>query len=115
MCSAPHLKETLDETLDMADVADADALEELQQYASELSRATILDQERIDGLNAATIPDREGIDEQRPPQTNQTEADDLDATSTVVIDRFPSGSPGAPIPGMPRGTSAPQGTPMESV
>ena len=91
----------------MADVTDADALEELQLYTNELSRATILDQGRIDGLNAATIPDQEGIgiDEQRSSQTNQNEADDPDTTSIVVVDRFPSGSPGAPIPGMPHGTS----------
>jgi hypothetical protein len=86
---------------------DADALEELQLYTNELFRVTILDQGRIDGLNAATIPDQEGIeiDEQRSSQTNQNKADDPDTMSIVVIDHFPSGSPGAPIPGMPHGTS----------
>ena len=100
------LKEISDEILDAADVMDADAHEELQVYANELHRATIPDQGGINGLNAAMIPDQEeGVDKQRSPQTNQIEADDPDTTSAVVIDRFPSGSPGAPIPGMPRGTS----------
>ena len=38
-------------------------------------------------------------------QSNQIEADDPDTTSTVVINCFPSGSPGGSIPGMPCGTS----------
>ena len=105
------------EILDIADVTDANVFEELQVYASELSRAAIPDQGRID-LNEATIPDQGGTDEQRSPQTNQIEADDPDTMSTVVVDRFPSGGPGAPIPGMPRGTSVHeswQGTSMESI
>lgn len=48
------------------------------------------------------------IDEEILPQTNQTEAetDDPNTMSTMVIDRFPSGSPGTPIPGMPHRASA---------
>ena len=66
---------------------------------------TILDQGRTDDLNTATISDHEGIDKRRSPQSNQIEADVPDTMSTVVVDRFPSGSPGAPIPDIPRGTS----------
>src|SRR5882757_7270756 len=100
------LKEISDEILDAANVMDADAYEELQVYANELHRATIPDQGGINSLNAAMIPDQgKGVDEQRSLQTNQIEADDPDTTSAVVIDRFPSGSLGAPIPGMPCGTS----------
>lgn len=87
---------------------------------NELPRATIPDQGRVSGLNAATILDQEGIDEQGSPQTNQVEADDPDTTSTVVVDHFPFGSSGAPILDMPRGTLALaheswRYTPMESM
>ena len=100
------LEESLDEILDAADVTDADALEELQVYANELPRVTIPDQGMINGLYTATIPDQDGIDdEQRSSKTNQVEADGLDSTSTVVVDRFPFGSLGTPIPDMPRGAS----------
>jgi hypothetical protein len=52
------------------------------------------------------IPDQGGIEEQEsPPRTNETEADDPNTMATVVVERFP-GSPGIPIPGVPRGTSA---------
>ena len=51
------LDEISDETLDAADVMDADTFEELQQYSDKHSRATIPDQGRIDGLNTAVIPD----------------------------------------------------------
>jgi hypothetical protein len=107
-----------DEILDAADVTDANAFEELQVYVNELPRATIPDQGRVDGLNTATILDQEGIDEEGSPRTNQIEADDPDTTSTVVVDRFPFGSSGTPIPGMPRGTLAHESwrdTPMESM
>ena len=101
------LDEISDETLDVADVMDADTFEELQQYSDKHSRATIPDQGRIDGLNTAAIPDQGeiDIDKQILVQSNQIEADDPDTTSTVAIDRFPFGSPGASIPGMPCGTS----------
>ena len=114
------LDEISDETLDVADVMDADTFEELQQYSDKHSRATIPDQGRIDGLNTAAIPDQGeiDIDKQILVQSNQIEADDPDTTSTVVIDHFPFGSPGASIPGMPCGTSTHESgrdTSMESM
>ena len=110
LCTDPE--EISDETLDAADVMDMDVFEELQQYSDQCSTATIPNQGRIGGLNAAVIPDQEDmefdIDEEISPQTNQTEAetDDPNTMSTMVIDRFPSGSPGIPIPGMPHRASA---------
>jgi hypothetical protein len=100
----------------VSDATDADAPEELQIHGNELHSATIPNQGRIDGdgLNTAPTPGQGGTNERRLPQTNQIEADDPDATSTVVVDRFPSGSPGAPIPGMPCGISW-RDTSMESM
>src|ERR1700742_2251232 len=37
--------------------------------------------------------------------TNQTNAGTLETTSTIVVDQFPSGNAGAPIPGMACGSS----------
>ena len=101
------LNKISDETLNAADVMDVDTFEELQQYSNKHSRATIPDQGRINGLNTAAIPNQGeiDIDKQILVQSNQIEVDDPDTTSTVVINRFPSGSSGASIPGMPRGTS----------
>ena len=101
------LNKISDETLNAADVMDVDTFEELQQYSNKHFRATIPDQGRINGLNTAAIPDQGeiDIDKQILVQSNQIEVDDPDTTSTVVINRFPSGSSGTSIPGMPCGTS----------
>ena len=102
----------------MADVTDADAFEKLQGHATKLPRATILDQRSTGGLHIATNPNQGGFDEQTSLQTNWFEADDPDTTSTVVVNQFPFGSLGAPIPGMPHRTStyeASQDTSMESM
>lgn len=80
---------------------DVDTPEERQTHGNELPRATIPNQGQINGRDSATICGQGGTNGYRSPQTNQIEADDSDATSTVVVDRFPSGNAGAPIPGMP--------------
>ena len=109
-----NLEDILDVTLNMADVMSKDVFEELQLYSDQCSRATNPNQGRINGLNAAAIPElfkkdlRFDIVEDILPQINQLEAelDDPNTTSTVVINRFLSGRVGAPIPNMPRRASA---------
>ena len=80
---------------DLTDALDSDAYEALS---------------RGNNFSGATTPDLQAPDDipQDPVQQDfQTDADNSDVpiTSTVVVDRFPSGSPGAPIPGMPSGPS----------
>ena len=84
------------ESPDPADIADADAFEELTQNQHFFSTTTP-DQPAIN--ESLDMPD--GPD-QLP---NDMEAGDTEATPTVVIDRFPSASAGAPINDMPHGTS----------
>ena len=84
------------ESPDPADIADADAFEELAQ---------------IQPFFAMTTPDQSAIDESLdmpdvPKQLpNDMEAGNMEAMLTVVIDHFPSESAGAPIHGMPHGSS----------
>lgn len=80
---------------------DADALEELSRgYPSPASH------------NQVTLDDTQGTPEDATQQTgptdleDQTDTADPEMASGVVIDKFPFGSPGAPIPGMLRGSSA---------
>jgi hypothetical protein len=105
MWCAPDVEESSEVTLDAADVADADAFQELQDFANEQRSATIPDQGRVDGFNIATIPDEEGVEEPELPRTDENDLGDPDTMATVVIDRFPFGSPGIPVP-PPHGTSA---------
>ena len=80
--------------IDPADVVDADALEALSQ-----------------GNNFPTVtnPDQRAVDAilEDPDEGFRVNLDDSDAetTSTVTVERFPFGSPGAPIPGRPPGPS----------
>ena len=78
---------------DPTDAMDADAFEELAQ-----STNVFTDQ--------PTVNETPEVPEGPVQQTNHTEAGNLEATSTVVIDRFPSRTAGAPIPDMPRAFSA---------
>jgi hypothetical protein len=80
-------------SIDPADVIDADAFEALSQAPI----ATNPDQQAADTI--LEDPDQQSF--QINPDNSDTET-----TSTVTVDRFPFGSPGAPIPGMPPGPSS---------
>jgi hypothetical protein len=83
---------------DPADVADADAFDALSRdHNTTPSHSIVTD-----------IPDDPELD------SIQIDAEILEAT-TVVIDQFTSGSPGAPIPGISQSTSASLVTPGDSV
>lgn len=84
--------------IDPADVVDADAFEALVSQGNNFPTATNPDQRAVDGVDA-TLED--------PDEGFRINSDDSDAepTSTVTVDRFPFGSPGAPIPGRPPGPS----------
>ena len=81
------------ESPDPADIADADTFEELEQNDTSFV-TTNTDQPAID--ESPRTP--EGL-EQLP---NDMEAGSTGAMQTVVIDRLPSASAGAPIHNMPR-------------
>jgi hypothetical protein len=81
--------------VDSADITDADAFEVLQQ-GDRISTETSPDQLALD--ESSVIPD--------DPMVSEIEAGILSTGSTLVVDQFPFGSPGAPIPGMPQGRSA---------
>jgi len=83
-------------SLDPADIADADAFEELAQN-NHFFATTTPDQPTID-----ESPDMPDALEQLP---NDMEAGSMEAMSAVVVDCFPSVGAGAPIHGMPRGYS----------
>jgi hypothetical protein len=81
---------------DPADVTDADVFHDLLCTANH---------------NRATHDDTQGTPEdatQHGPTEldDQTNTADLETESTIVIDKFPFGSPGMPIPGMLQGSSA---------
>jgi hypothetical protein len=80
--------------VDLADAMDMDAFEALS-HGDYPSTATFPEQ--------ATVDDTTGVPEQ---EYIQIDAEDSDSESMVVIDQFPFGSPGAPIPGVPQGSSA---------
>lgn len=91
---------------DNVDVMDADAFESLLQ--GDGSTATNLD------WRGPTEDIREGPE---PPSVS-IDVGNFEAASTVVVEHFPSGSPGAPIPGAPQGQSlyeAHQSAPGDSV
>jgi hypothetical protein len=85
----------LDSTPDTANIMDANAFEELAQNIDFLSElAPISDQPTINDLpGAPTLNHAEA-------QPNQHEVDNMGTAPIVVIDHFPSGQVGAPIPGM---------------
>jgi hypothetical protein len=78
--------------IDPADVMDADAFEALS---------------RGDTSPMATNPDQQASLEDPDQQSIEINSDNSDAptASTVTIEQFSFGSPGAPIPGMPPGPS----------
>lgn len=89
--------ELLAAPLDSTDTTDADLFEELSG-GNGPSTTTILNQPALgDALEVL----EDVIDEIR-----QVEVQNSEPALTVTIDRFPSGNPGAPIPGLPRGPSA---------
>ena len=80
--------------VDQADVTDTDTFEALT-HGDYPSMVTPPDR--------ATVDDPTGALEQ---EYIQIDAEDSDSESMVVIDKFPFGSPGAPIPGVAQGSSA---------
>ena len=98
------LEDARNDSLDPADVADADAYEELintnstpinpdQTSVSKLHKSRSLRNSTIN-LEAGDHADGDHAD-LTPPQT----------PSTLVIDQFPFGNPGMPIPEKPQGSS----------
>ncbi len=83
--------------LDSTDVTDADMFEELSR-GNGPSITTILNQPPID--------DTLEVPEDPIEEIPQIEMQNSEMALTVVVDRFPSGNPGAPIPGLPQGPSA---------
>lgn len=81
---------------DLADIADANAFEELAQNQSILA-TTAPDQSAIN--ESMDVPD---VGDEMP---DDTEAGNTEAIATVFIDHFPSASAGAAIHDMPRGDS----------
>ncbi|KAF8481855.1 hypothetical protein DFH94DRAFT_691497 [Russula ochroleuca] len=77
-----------------ANVTDVDVFEALE-YSNNISMATIPDHLTVD----ENLGDLE-------EESVQIDAENSDTTSTVVIEQFPSGSPGTPIPDTPRGSPA---------
>ena len=80
--------------VDLADAMDMDAFQALS-HGDSPSVATFPDQVTIDDTTG--VPEQEYI---------EIDAEDSDSESVVVVDHFPFGSPGAPIPGVPQGFSA---------
>jgi hypothetical protein len=89
----PGFHSNINTNLDPTDLTDADTFEELA-HNFDLFLALVCDQANLDQL--LDLPP--GPEE--PLAANQTEADNLETMSTVVIDQFPHSSAGAPIPGM---------------
>ena len=93
-----------DDTGDPADATDADVLEALSNIPSTASNL-----ERDHRIEVQTSVPLESI-EPEPEHTAPTystgpKADSSDGASQLFIDRFPHGSPGAPIPGACQGSS----------
>ena len=89
-----------DEQYDPADVTDADAFELLQGASAPANP------------NRPAVDDAIGTQEDAPQQPDQAEPDeqpdtvDQETASGVIVDRFPFGSAGDPIPGKVQGVSA---------
>ena len=82
------------ETPDPADIADADAFEELAQNGRNFATTT------PDQLTINESPDTPDAPERLP---NDSEAGNTEAAPAVVVDHFPFASAGAPLHGMPHG------------
>lgn len=90
------------EAADPADAADADLLEVL---TNDLLTATNLEQDHP--VESQPLAPQGSISPQlAPAQHTRTDADNLDARPPLAIEHFPHGSPGAPVPGAPQGSSA---------
>jgi hypothetical protein len=89
-----------DEPHEPADITDADAFEELLRGNSTPADAI-----------HPTVDDTLGTPEDATQDTDQIELDDhpdtadQETVSGIIVDRFPFGNPGAPIPGKPQGSS----------
>jgi hypothetical protein len=90
------LEEPSGETLDPADVADMLTFEELTRSINLSSGMA------VNHLPGNSLP---GVLEGPELQTNHTEAATFETGSTVIVDWFPSHGAGAPIPGIPQGSS----------
>ena len=77
--------------VDYANVTDADAFE-----AGDYPSMAIFPDDQANVNDATGAPEQEDI---------QIDVENSAAGSTIVIDQFPFGSPGAPIPGVPEGFS----------
>ena len=84
-----------------ADAMDADIFEALTQGTIH-SAVTIPDQSAGDGTTGVS----EDPTMQSIGQTIPVDVPDAETSPTVVIDPFPLGSAGAPIPGVPQGPPA---------
>jgi hypothetical protein len=82
---------------DLADVADADAFEDLVQNNEDFLATT---------PNQVTIDEVPDVPDAPEEQTNHMEAGSSGSIPEMVIDRFPTASAGAPIPSMLHGSSA---------
>jgi len=89
--------ESLAAPLDSIDITDADLFEELSR-GNGPSTATTLNQPALDDTSEVPEDLIEGI--------SQIEGQNSETALTVMIDHFPSGNPGMPIPGLPQGPSA---------
>jgi hypothetical protein len=87
---------------DPADVMDVDAFHDLLCTAN-YDQAT-LDNTQVTPEDATQHDPTELEDEAEPD--DETNAADLETESAVVIDKFPFGSAGMPVPGMLPGSSA---------
>jgi hypothetical protein len=88
------------ETVDPADIADADLLEALTNGLV----ATNLEQDRP--IESPPSAQQGSIAPQlAPAQRTQPHGNNSDARPPLAIDHFPHGSPGAPVPGSPQGAS----------
>src|SRR6266702_238344 len=91
-----------DNDTDPADATDADLLEVLANDHS----ATNPEQDHpVEVQSPAPSPIEQQPPTPLPTHSTLPDADSLDAPPQLVVDRFPQGSPGAPIPGEHQGSS----------
>ena len=86
------------ESLEPADVTDADAFEVLTQRNARSASMT------TPPSMSMTIPNQHAIDATATEQTTPLNIPDLEKSATVVISRFPSDNAGAPIPSLTQGS-----------
>ena len=91
------------EAADPADAANADLLEALANDGDPTD--TNLEQDRAI-LSQSPVPQGSFIPQPAPTQQSQPDANNSNASPPLVVNHFPHGSPGAPVPGAPQGTSS---------